>query len=424
MADTENANQHPAWLKAMQNGTIGEARAKAFLLDRFWVLERSVDIDGADLIIQRRLTGKNLLAREAPRLGVVQVKYFGSTKTQHFVHLEYIVDENNDPRNEFFLMCFAGNEESARSFFMLAEDILEQFPKTTKNGNDGFVISYNHITSYADFEIINPKLILDRIQKRLEFAEFTKNRSFISWALPSTNTDLNAISPEYSEPIDNWWGDIPSGFEEIKRTARKAMFDVEEILNYLQKLTEETDPVKAEEIVNDISHNCRDGMGRWRISLPDNLYDEDFFTVCRKHKEIYENLKKDGLLNSFLTMKKELKDRLMQDLANRFPVDSNFVHIFSFSYDANNFNLLSFNSKLIPKRDFLKKSSKSNSYSVEGITNYSIGHIEYAWIPGKYSSLYENEKINMEWFRSRNFILYYSCLEVVFSLKYYDEFNL
>ena len=31
----------------MQNGALGEARTKAFLLDRFWILERSVDIHGA-----------------------------------------------------------------------------------------------------------------------------------------------------------------------------------------------------------------------------------------------------------------------------------------------------------------------------------------------------------------------------------------
>jgi hypothetical protein len=46
---TDTANEHPPWLKAMQNGAIGEARSWAFLLDRFGVLERSVDIDGTDL---------------------------------------------------------------------------------------------------------------------------------------------------------------------------------------------------------------------------------------------------------------------------------------------------------------------------------------------------------------------------------------
>lgn len=38
----------PMWLKSMQNGSIGEMRTKAFLIDRFWILERSVDIHGGD----------------------------------------------------------------------------------------------------------------------------------------------------------------------------------------------------------------------------------------------------------------------------------------------------------------------------------------------------------------------------------------
>ena len=71
------------WLKIMQNGTIGEARAKAFLIDRFWILERSVDIDGADFIIQRRITKSNILDRNPPRFGVVQVKFFDSEMTKH-----------------------------------------------------------------------------------------------------------------------------------------------------------------------------------------------------------------------------------------------------------------------------------------------------------------------------------------------------
>ncbi len=46
----------PTWLKVMENGTVGEARTRSFLIDRFWVLERSVDTDGADFLIQRRTT--------------------------------------------------------------------------------------------------------------------------------------------------------------------------------------------------------------------------------------------------------------------------------------------------------------------------------------------------------------------------------
>ncbi|AJS58191.1 hypothetical protein [Paenibacillus sp. IHBB 10380] len=66
----------PHWLLRMENGGLAEARTKAFLMDRFWILERSVDIQGADFIIQRRLTSQNILDATPPRFGVIQVKYY------------------------------------------------------------------------------------------------------------------------------------------------------------------------------------------------------------------------------------------------------------------------------------------------------------------------------------------------------------
>jgi hypothetical protein len=87
----------------MQNGSLGEARAKAFLMDRFWILERSVDIEGADLIIQRRLTDRNLLDRRPPNLGFVQVKFFESEKTAHYIPTEYIRDKDGKAREDFEL---------------------------------------------------------------------------------------------------------------------------------------------------------------------------------------------------------------------------------------------------------------------------------------------------------------------------------
>ncbi|MBE4480656.1 hypothetical protein HJ011_23320 [Vibrio parahaemolyticus] len=47
--------------KREENGNLGEALAVAVLLKRFWVLDRSVDVDGADYLVQKktRLVKKN-----------------------------------------------------------------------------------------------------------------------------------------------------------------------------------------------------------------------------------------------------------------------------------------------------------------------------------------------------------------------------
>ena len=85
----------PTWMKIMQNGTIGEMRTKSFLIDRFWILERSVDIDGADFIIQRRLTNKSILDKDPTRFGVIQAKFFESQKTNQYINRDYILDSEN-----------------------------------------------------------------------------------------------------------------------------------------------------------------------------------------------------------------------------------------------------------------------------------------------------------------------------------------
>jgi hypothetical protein len=100
----ENA---PTWLKIMQNGTIGEAKTKAFLIDRFWILERSVDIDGADFIIQRRILQNTILDNKPPRMGLIQVKYYSSDKTTQYIHPNYIVnDKGGVKKGIFFIMSF------------------------------------------------------------------------------------------------------------------------------------------------------------------------------------------------------------------------------------------------------------------------------------------------------------------------------
>lgn len=71
----------------MENRTIGESRARSFLIDRFWIIERSVDIHGADLLIQRRVTSVNILDRAPPRFGVIQAKFYESDGTTQHVHI-------------------------------------------------------------------------------------------------------------------------------------------------------------------------------------------------------------------------------------------------------------------------------------------------------------------------------------------------
>jgi hypothetical protein len=99
-------------VKRAQNGVIGESRTKSFLIDRFWILERSVDIEGADFIIQRKLQGQNILDDKPPRFGIIQSKFSQDERTQHLLKQEYVTDKNGKPYQEFFLIVNVGYEDS------------------------------------------------------------------------------------------------------------------------------------------------------------------------------------------------------------------------------------------------------------------------------------------------------------------------
>ncbi|TLV02544.1 hypothetical protein [Dyadobacter luticola] len=174
------AEQLPDWLVRMQNGTIGEARAKAFLIDRFWILERSVDIDGVDLLIQRRITRQNRYDRENPRYGLVQVKFFGSVNTSHYIRKEYVCYEDDSARDDFFVLCHSGDEGQAQTFILTADEILKNFNLSDYQGVVAYRLPYTSFHKDSNFLVSSSKLALDRIENQLRQADFTRNRQFIS----------------------------------------------------------------------------------------------------------------------------------------------------------------------------------------------------------------------------------------------------
>jgi hypothetical protein len=211
----------PSWVIVQEHGVLAEARTRAFLLDRFWVLERSVDIEGADFIIQRRLTNRSLLDPSPPRLGFIQAKVYVSASTTQYIHKEYVVDDSDTPRSEFFLMCHSGNEDSRRSFMLSAADVKNNFRQTpAEHSRPGRFALPGADVLVQKFEVVDHVRALDQIDKALRDADFYKNRSFLSWALPRPEDSLTPILPMYEETIDNWWGEIPREFAKLPRRYR------------------------------------------------------------------------------------------------------------------------------------------------------------------------------------------------------------
>lgn len=361
----------PTWVKVAQNGAIGEARTRSFLLDRFWILERSIDIHGADFIIQRRLTNRNILDRHAPKLGVVQAKFISTSSTSHYIHCEYVVDKQGLPRDEFFLIIHTGNEENPLMYFLTAKEIDEHFKKVIHNGDKKFHIS-GRIIKDDRFKVTSRRVILNKIETQLIKADFAKNREYLRWTLASSEISYDDILPEFNIPIDNYWGDIPEAFYETKKNAAKALIEVENVCFILKSIATETDPIKAAEYLDDFRYHCRGGLN-WYISLPDNIYDEEFINIVQRHQEIIQELKDHNMLDEYLISQKQIENDFTEFLCDELPFDSKLTHRVTIIFDNVSLKIESINNNLI------ETSSNNKEYSDR--VRVHRNKLEYNWKP-------------------------------------------
>lgn len=377
--------ERPAWLIRQENGVVAEARTRSLLVDRFWVLERSVDVDGADFIVQPRLTSRSLLDKRPPRLGFVQAKFYAAAGTTQYVHREYVVDPEGKPRGEFFLFCHTGLEDSARAFLLSAAEVFEKFKETPTEHSKpnrfalpGSAVLVNH------FEIIDRGRALDRIERALRDADFYKNRSFLSWALPRAGSRAPVV-PLYEEPIENRYCDIPSEFEKLRKAASSAQYDIREVLEMLCEIEETADPERALAIAEELQHS-------WGKSVPirGDLYDEDFHTAVLEHKRRYSQLNDAGLLGAHAAIRRLALKTLTEDVAPKMPTPKDLVYVLGVRYDPETFARVRCETRFEKVSSIWPQLPKEDRWFHEdipdtaGVLSAKPGHIEVFVVPGRY----------------------------------------
>lgn len=365
----------PHWLLRMENGGLAEARTKAFLMDRFWILERSVDIQGADFIIQRRLTSQNILDATPPRFGVIQVKYYQNINTSQYVHQEYICDTDGQPRNEFFLVAHTGVGDHSECFLLSSKDILSDFQSVDNSKTQGnkYYLPGRQVLSNK-YKITSFSRALDRIERALLLSDFQRNRSFMSWILPSfSEISIDHIENEYTLPLENWYADIPQGIFELKKNIEMITYDLNEIATSFNTVLNETDPVKILRILEEVYSNFAQSF-----PLGDNYYDSELHDVVLYHKKIYDSLRTDGLLENFLDLQNALGNFICCDLALYTKLDSSLSYVINVLYNKNDLANYSFSSKIMQLGDITEDKKR-----VFGFISNLQGNIEAYVIPGR-----------------------------------------
>ena len=300
------------WLKAMENGGLGEARAKAFLMDRFWVLERSVDIEGADYLVQRRLTAMNFMDQDPPRLGVIQVKFIQNGNTSILIDKAYVCDAAGTPYNEFFMLVFTGREDDEKSYLLSSADIIKEFQERIEGGRVRLSLRGEALIQNGNYEILKKKRALDRIEHALVNANFVSNRRFLS-AGNYVDVTIDQIHSDFLVPLNYYADDVRKVFFEDKKKVKAALRTLENIVWSMQEILCTDDPEEAMNIYND-------GVGAyvintWRkgVFIPSDFFNnEDFMDAVREHKKKLGALRKLGLEASYVDLLERYESAVMK----------------------------------------------------------------------------------------------------------------
>jgi hypothetical protein len=278
---------------------------RALLLNRFWVLERSVDIYGADFLVQRRLTERSALDRQ--HLGLVQVKYVQNGDTTIAIPASYFLD-GTLPRQDFFLLVCTGEEDTDQMFLLGAEQIQQTLPAK----NDVYTGKAKLVLEQDALRVLSKSLALTRIENALASVSLADSRRYLS-QMGYIQPEPGHIDDDLMAPIENGYADIPQAFRALKATAREILLDLEYVADGLRHMVATTDPEEYARVYASTVREHVDGYGQLGFSAR-NLLDEDLSETVIRVRAYQARLDKAGWLSQFVALLAQLRAEVDQFL--------------------------------------------------------------------------------------------------------------
>jgi hypothetical protein len=191
-------------IKQIENGKTGEARTRAMLIRDFWVLERSVDIAGADFLLQLQADSLEEIWDRQKRievLGIIQAKYFEG-KNQIQIKKCY-VEDSQGPRTEFFALLHTDDEnETAVHYFFTSEQIITQF--YSSKCDEYYCFSLTESRDYKNYKNLSKQKIVDIIKEGILNTEEERNRELVK--IVYVETKCSVYKTKNQTIIENGFG--------------------------------------------------------------------------------------------------------------------------------------------------------------------------------------------------------------------------
>ena len=283
----------------MENGEIGEARTKSILIDRFWILERNVDINGTDLLIQRQLMERDFNNPKPSKLGIVQAKFRQSLPAKIELKAEYVFFDGK-PRENFFLFVHTGTGNNKKVFFYTTEQLSELLD------TNGIL----HISEEAkDISSLTTQ-VLDEIEKKLERMDLKENyRSLFSdgkersyYHMEMEYTMHAPLSSDYNITLPGL-----GSFREMVADCRDKVDsyvsdNIEPLVELQKKINSNLNPIE-------ISSDCQEFEDEARTDV-ENRY-------LAEAVQLYQQIEAKGLLNGLKKVCSRVSNYILNDLSAR-----------------------------------------------------------------------------------------------------------
>lgn len=295
----------PPWLKAMQNGHLGESRVRAFLAERFWILERSVDVQGADFLVQRRDLSASILADRAPRMAIIQAKFVQDGTTEIVIPWHYVRQPDGRIPDEFFLLVTTGAEDDGRMFMLTGSDIVDTFSAKERRGAPVYATAATRILSNNNLEITTTRrLALNRIEAALARSSFRANRHFV-YGFGIEKPTRDQVHPDFLVPLQNWYGDIPDLVLERREAARHLLGQLAEAADVLENIANAADPIDLARIVADELEPLVSYGGKLAFDAT-NLYSDELAQVAQAQREHLTRIRSAGIQGNYFALIEKL----------------------------------------------------------------------------------------------------------------------
>ncbi|WP_377160726.1 hypothetical protein ACFJIX_13340 [Roseateles sp. UC29_93] len=111
-----------------ENAFKGQSRTETHLADFFWLLSRSIDINGEDLLVERRRDSSSIpaAAGDPQCFGLIQAKFFQGKNLVKI--LRSYVEDMTGPRTNFFAFLHSDDADGEHiHYFFTAQEIIESW---------------------------------------------------------------------------------------------------------------------------------------------------------------------------------------------------------------------------------------------------------------------------------------------------------